>query len=183
MIVARGRRSTHSRLMRPTRGSLVTIDAMGCQHEIADKIVDLGADYILAVKGNQPTLEAGIIIYFDTAPANECVTLRIIEKGRRRSCHRPRRRRHPFVPLSAAAVPEGGREVEATVSESEVVVCFGDRRWRARGLGRNLAYDVLKVNLLASRGESFHVDSFDLYHARARASFATRASVLHGCRG
>jgi predicted transposase YbfD/YdcC len=45
-------------------GSLVTIDAMGCQVEIAQKIVDAGADYVLAVKGNQPTLYQGIVDYF-----------------------------------------------------------------------------------------------------------------------
>src|ERR1019366_2452493 len=39
-------------------GALVTIDAMGCQVDIADKIVAHKADYLLALKGNQPTLEA-----------------------------------------------------------------------------------------------------------------------------
>lgn len=37
-------------------GSVVTIDAMGTQKDIAGKIVEAGADYILAVKGNQETL-------------------------------------------------------------------------------------------------------------------------------
>jgi predicted transposase YbfD/YdcC len=37
-------------------GALVTIDAMGCQREIADRIRDRGGDYVLAVKQNQPTL-------------------------------------------------------------------------------------------------------------------------------
>jgi len=46
-------------------GALVTIDAMGCQTEIAAKIVDAKADYCLAVKGNQPTLHDGIIAFFD----------------------------------------------------------------------------------------------------------------------
>ena len=45
-------------------GCLVTIDAMGCQTAIAEKIVERGADYLLAVKGNQPTLEQGIADYF-----------------------------------------------------------------------------------------------------------------------
>lgn len=45
-------------------GSLVTIDAMGCQTEIAQKIVEAGADYVLAVKGNQPTLHNGIESFF-----------------------------------------------------------------------------------------------------------------------
>jgi predicted transposase YbfD/YdcC len=37
-------------------GAIVTIDAMGCQREIAQKIIDKKADYILALKGNQGTL-------------------------------------------------------------------------------------------------------------------------------
>ena len=39
------------------KGSKVSMDAMGCQREIAGLIADAGADYLLAVKGNQPTLE------------------------------------------------------------------------------------------------------------------------------
>ena len=46
-------------------GALVTIDAMGCQTEIAEQIVAAGADYCLAVKGNQPTLHQGIVDFFD----------------------------------------------------------------------------------------------------------------------
>ncbi len=41
-------------------GGLVTIDAMGCQTGIAAAIVTGGADYVLAVKENQPTLHTGI---------------------------------------------------------------------------------------------------------------------------
>ena len=45
-------------------GCLVTIDAMGCQTEIADKIIAADADYVLAVKGNQPTLHKGLAKFF-----------------------------------------------------------------------------------------------------------------------
>ena len=83
-------------------------------------------------------------------------------------------------PLPAAAVPEGAREGTATISESELVMSFADRRYRVRGLSRSLTYDVLKINLLASRGESFHVDTLDLSHARARASFHTQAALELG---
>ncbi|MFZ2854248.1 MAG: ISAs1 family transposase [Rhodocyclaceae bacterium] len=38
------------------KGFLVSIDAMGCQKKIADQITNKGGDYLLAVKGNQPTL-------------------------------------------------------------------------------------------------------------------------------
>ena len=45
-------------------GALVTIDAMGCQTEIAQKIIDAEANYCLAAKGNQPTLHQGLTDYF-----------------------------------------------------------------------------------------------------------------------
>ncbi len=66
---------------RQLEGALVTIDAMGCQVEIADKIVAHKADYLLALKGNQPTLEADVKDYFRTAPADELVTKTTVEKG------------------------------------------------------------------------------------------------------
>jgi predicted transposase YbfD/YdcC len=50
-------------------GALVSIDAIGCQKEIARAVRDTGADYLLQVKGNQPTLEADIIARFDAAVA------------------------------------------------------------------------------------------------------------------
>jgi len=62
-------------------GALVTIDAMGCQVAIADKIVAHEADYLLALKGNQPTLETDVEDYFRTAPATELVTKTTVEKG------------------------------------------------------------------------------------------------------
>jgi hypothetical protein len=51
-------------------GALVTIDAMGCQDDIAAKIVAHKADYLLVLNGNQPTLEAGVTDYFHAAPAD-----------------------------------------------------------------------------------------------------------------
>lgn len=66
---------------RQLQGALVTIDAMGCQVEIANKIVAHDADYLLALKGNQPTLEADVKSYFDDAPDSELVTKTTVEKG------------------------------------------------------------------------------------------------------
>ena len=48
------------------KGGLVTIDAMGCQRAIAQKIMEQGADYVLALKGNQPTLEQAVERFFVT---------------------------------------------------------------------------------------------------------------------
>jgi predicted transposase YbfD/YdcC len=54
-------------------GALVTIDAMGCQKEIAAKIVEAGGDYVLTVKDNQPTLLADIQDCFAKALDKDCV--------------------------------------------------------------------------------------------------------------
>jgi len=79
--------------------------------------------------------------------------------------------------LPASAVPEPPTaDIEAEVTERDVVLNFGDRRWRIRGLQRNTSFDVLKVNVLVSRGEALHVDSFDLYSARHRQAFARLAA-------
>lgn len=50
-------------------GCIVTIDAMGCQTKIAEQIVDAGADYVLALKGNQSTLAAEVEEAFIDADA------------------------------------------------------------------------------------------------------------------
>ena len=63
------------------KGALVTIDAMGCQVAIADKIVEHQADYLLALKGNQPNLEAEVADYLRCAPAEELVSKTTVEKG------------------------------------------------------------------------------------------------------
>lgn len=46
-------------------GCLVTIDAMGCQVDIADLIVEKGADYLFSLKGNQSNLHDEVILLFD----------------------------------------------------------------------------------------------------------------------
>lgn len=51
------------------KGCIVTIDALGCQTEIAKKIVDQGGDYVLAVKDNQKNLSQAVVEFFDTAEA------------------------------------------------------------------------------------------------------------------
>jgi predicted transposase YbfD/YdcC len=46
------------------KGSTITIDAMGCQREIAAKIIEKEADYVLALKGNQGTLRQDVELFF-----------------------------------------------------------------------------------------------------------------------
>jgi len=47
------------------KGAIITIDAMGTQKAIAEQIVEGGADYVLALKGNQGTLHQAVIDYID----------------------------------------------------------------------------------------------------------------------
>lgn len=86
----------------------------------------------------------------------------------------------PAEPLPAARVPEALPEPVAEVKDNEITLTFGEdnnaRRWRVRGLAKNLAHEVMKVNVLVAAGEAFHVDSFDLYAARARSAFLTQAA-------
>ena len=51
-------------------GCIVTIDAMGCQTEIAEQIVDQGTDYVLTVKENQGHLHEDIDLFFQLAHQN-----------------------------------------------------------------------------------------------------------------
>ena len=68
----------------------------------------------------------------------------------------------------------------AVVVGDEVVVSIEDRRYRVRGLEKNASFEVMKVNVVASREEGFHVDTLDLYAARPRAAFIKLAAVEMG---
>ena len=52
-------------------GAVVTIDAAGCQRDIAQKIIDGKGDYVLALKGNQGTLHAAVADYFEEHMSND----------------------------------------------------------------------------------------------------------------
>ncbi len=49
------------------KGAVVTIDAMGCQREIAKTITERGADYVLALKDNHPTLCEAVTLFLNDA--------------------------------------------------------------------------------------------------------------------
>ena len=92
---------------------------------------------------------------------------------------------HPAA-VTAAVEPVADLTVEPTVAAGAEVVggelrlTFEGRGWRVRGLGRVSSFESLKVNVHASKGERFHVDSLDLYVARARAGFVTAAATELG---
>jgi len=84
----------------------------------------------------------------------------------------------PRTPEAASPLPAApGVDVPTEVKTTGVYLHIGDRVYRVRGLGKNMAYDVLKVNLMVSTGERVHVDSFNLYSSRQRGIFASQAAL------
>lgn len=63
------------------KGALVSIDAIATNPTIATAVRDAGADYLLAVKANQPTLRSDIECYFDDAPAGSLDSCADVDKG------------------------------------------------------------------------------------------------------
>jgi DNA primase len=72
--------------------------------------------------------------------------------------------------------PPAPAEPVAQVTGDEISITEGERRYRIRGLAKNLSHELLKVNVLVSCGDLFHVDTLDLYSARQRAAFTKQAS-------
>jgi predicted transposase YbfD/YdcC len=63
-------------------GTIITLDAMGCQTEIAEAIVEQGADYVLALKTNQEKLFEDVVTAFEpTIPAIPSDYHRTVSKG------------------------------------------------------------------------------------------------------
>ncbi|MBN1916665.1 MAG: toprim domain-containing protein, partial [Verrucomicrobia bacterium] len=96
---------------------------------------------------------------------------------------------HTCAPAFSSLAALAAREDSSTPEEphpsaerngDEVVIVFGDRRYRVRGLGKNLAHGALKVNLLVSRRDNVHVDTLDLYSSRQRAAFVKQAAAEIG---
>ncbi len=107
-------------------GALVTIDAIACNPTIADAITGSGADFVLAVKENQPSLRGEIAAFFDRAPAASLKVHVDLDKDHGRietrrcivshdvSWMRSNRRypgEYRFTKLAAIAMVEATREV------------------------------------------------------------------------
>ena len=87
-------------------GAIVSIDAMGCQRDIAAKIVGGGGDYVLQVKGNQPSLQEAIEASFaevDEATATKARRRTTREKSRGRL----ETRHYTILPLPESMSPFG----------------------------------------------------------------------------
>lgn len=82
--------------------------------------------------------------------------------------------------LVAPLLPAKATESALIVGEDDVRFTRGPRQYRVRGLARNLSAEALKVTLRVSAGEHLHVDTLDLYQARARGAFVKAVSLELG---
>ena len=79
--------------------------------------------------------------------------------------------------LIASPMPPAPHVIEAEVTGDEVVMMFGDRRYRVRGWQKNLAFDTLRVNVMASNERGMFVDTFDIYAAKYRKTFIAQTAA------
>jgi predicted transposase YbfD/YdcC len=115
------------------KGATVTIDAMGCQKEIAKKIKDKEADYVLALKGNQGTLQQDVELFFAEQKARRFADTTIsrhqtLEKSHGRIETRTYtaigdiawlQERHDWTGLKSIVMVESVREIIGLKTESE----------------------------------------------------------------
>lgn len=97
------------------------------------------------------------------------------------------------VTLAAAgsAANEGGPSLAPAVTHAddmqvsetaagELLFTFGERVWRIRGWQKNLGPEQMRVNAQVRRGDAYHVDTLDVYSAKARAAYLKTAALELG---
>jgi predicted transposase YbfD/YdcC len=97
------------------KGALVTIDAAGTQVEIAEQIREQGGDYLLAVKGNQPTLQGAVQAVFDRACAADFAGVRYDMDATVESGHGREEERYVTVIYEPEGLPAEWPDVAAVV--------------------------------------------------------------------
>ena len=85
-----------------------------------------------------------------------------------------------FEPPKAVQPLVPGDDLPHEIQGQDLFLSLGDRVYRVRGWQKPLNPETLKVNLMVSKGERFHVDTLDLYQAKARAAFVKQAGTELG---
>ena len=85
------------------------------------------------------------------------------------SMDRPEARETPSDP------PVQGEQLPYEIQGADLFLPLEDRRYRVRGWQKPLNPESLKVNVMVSRNTRFHVDTLDLYQAKARTAFIRQA--------
>lgn len=128
------------------KGALVTIDAAGCQVDIARQIREQGGDYLLAVKGNQPTLHEACTRLLLEAFEKDFTGLRHDLAARSEKGHGRHEERYVTVIYDPVGLPEEWVDVKALVAvsrerqvkdkhSSELQLYISSYRGRAKRMG------------------------------------------------
>jgi len=70
--------------------------------------------------------------------------------------------------------------IPCDMKRSEVHITLFDRHYRVKGFDPKVGHDSLKINLMVTKGEAFHMDKLDLYTSKQRQVFINQASVECG---
>jgi predicted transposase YbfD/YdcC len=109
--------------MHDLQGAFVTIDAMGCQKDVARKIIDRGGEYVLTVKDNHPQLHADILACFEAAYARGCRGVQYDWHQTEESGHGRQEKRLYEVIVE----PEGIRDGGSWASLKVIGKCYSER--------------------------------------------------------
>jgi DNA primase len=82
-------------------------------------------------------------------------------------------------PLAPAVTHADDMQVSETAA-GELSFTFGERMWRIRGWQKNLGPEQMRVNAQVRRGDAYHVDTLDVYSAKARTVYLKTAAVELG---
>ena len=84
-------------------------------------------------------------------------------------------RTEEVAPVPAIPALSKPLEVPVEINGDEVTITQGDRRYRVLGLEKNTVIGILRLNVLVTRDERLHVDTFDLYSSRHRMMYSKQA--------
>jgi predicted transposase YbfD/YdcC len=167
-------------------GALVTIDAMGCQKEIAKQIVKQGGDYVLTVKGNQAHLLEDIQATVEKALEGELPEAEVQQYSKVETGHGRQEERFYVVvhnvqgirggdqwaKLTTVGMTFSGRTVNGKTSE-EVRYFIGSRRMSAHKYGKVLrGHWGIENNLHWQLDVTFGEDKSGIYKRNAGENFA-----------
>jgi len=127
-------------------GCLVTIDAMGCQTEIAQAIVDAGGHYVLAVKANQPTLHDGIADFFVDHLEDDFARVKVSRHQTQEKAHGRETTRDYYV----CAVPDDLPDRRRWPKLAAIGVAFNETT-RGDKYSTEVRYYILQKKLSARR--------------------------------
>jgi hypothetical protein len=79
------------------------------------------------------------------------------------------------------ADPKGKvQDVPCKLIKHEVLFNMGKRAYRIRGLAKNMSYEQLKVNVMVSLDDQYHLDTIDMYSSKARAGYIKQSAIELG---